>query len=133
LIDALKSNLGENHGLYIFPGLGVGPEATREEKHAAMQKAMEKGNNGPSGLLIYHPLRPFVFSRRLTIQFATHLAEAILAVFLLSLTRLVSFGGRVGFVLVAGILAAITTNIPYLNWYGFPRRYTASSMFIEVV
>src|SRR5438552_3527946 len=59
LIDALKSNLGENHGLYIFPGLGVGPEATREEKHAAMQKAMEKGNNGPSGLLIYHPLRPF--------------------------------------------------------------------------
>ena len=44
-----------------------------------------------------------------------------------------SFAGRVGFVLVAGILAAITTNISYWNWYGFPRVYTASYMFIQIV
>jgi hypothetical protein len=44
-----------------------------------------------------------------------------------------SFAGRVGFVLIAGILAAITTNVSYWNWYGFPGVYTASYMLIEIV
>jgi len=56
-----------------------------------------------------------------------------LVVFLLPQTRIVSFAGRVGFVVVAGILAAITTNISYWNWYGFPSAYTASYMLIEIV
>jgi len=47
--------------------------------------------------------------------------------------RIGSFGGRVGFVLIAGILAAITTNISYWNWYGFPGVYTASYILIEIV
>jgi hypothetical protein len=40
---------------------------------------------------------------------------------------------RAGFVLIAGILAAITTNVSYWNWYGFPGVYTASYMLIELV
>ena len=66
-------------------------------------------------------------------QFGTELLESILVVFLLAQTRLVSFGGRVGFVTVAGILAAIATNVSYSNWYGFPCIYTASYMFIQVI
>ena len=69
----------------------------------------------------------------LGIEFATELLEGIVVVFLLTQTRIESFGGRVGFVLLAGILAAITTNIPYWNWYGFPTRYTAAYMFIEII
>jgi hypothetical protein len=45
----------------------------------------------------------------------------------------VSFAGRIGFVLVAGILAAIATNVSYWNWYGFPGAYTASYMLIQIV
>ena len=56
-----------------------------------------------------------------------------MVVFLLAQTRIVSFVGRVGFVLVVGILAAITTNVSYWNWYGFPCVYTASYMFIQIV
>ena len=37
------------------------------------------------------------------------------------------------FVLIAGILASITTNVSYWNWYGFPGVYTASYMLIEIV
>jgi hypothetical protein len=51
----------------------------------------------------------------------------------LAQTRIGSFAGRVGFVLVAGILASITTNVSYSNWYGFPGIYTASYMLIEIV
>ena len=48
-------------------------------------------------------------------------------------TSIDSFVCRVGFVLIAGILASITTNVSYWNWYGFPSVYTASYILIEVV
>jgi hypothetical protein len=133
MLDALKTNLGHAGGLYHFPGRNAGPSATRQEKTDAMKRAMEKAASGPSGMLLYHPTREFSFNKLLGIEFATELLEAILVVFLLTQTRLESFGGRVGFVLVAGILAAITTNIPYWNWYGFPSSYTAAYMSIEII
>jgi len=39
---------------------------------------------------------------------------------------------------LAGVLgglavAAIATNVPYWNWYGFPGNYTAASMLVQVV
>jgi hypothetical protein len=133
ILDTLKSNLGEARGLYIFPGTGLGPNATREEKSEAMKRMPEKIASGPSGILIYHPTRAFALGRRLGVEFATELAEAILAVFLLSQTGLASFGARLGFVFVTGILAAIATNVSYWNWYGFPKRYIAAYMFIQLV
>ena len=133
MLDALKTNLGNARGLYHFPGHKAGPNATRQEKSDAMKRAMEKATSGPSGVLVYHPTREFTFGKLLAIEFATELFEAILVVFLLTQTRIESFGGRVGFVLLAGILAAVTTNIPYWNWYGFPARYTAAYMFIEII
>ena len=133
MLDALKTNLGDARGLYHFPGHRADPNATRQEKSDAMKRAMEKAASGPSGLLIYHPSREFTFGKLLGIEFATELLEAILVVFLLTQTRTESFAGRVGFVFLAGILAAITTNIPYWNWYGFPSRYTAAYMSIEII
>jgi hypothetical protein len=133
MLDALKTNLADAGGLYHFPGHRAGPDATRQEKSEAMKRAMEKAASGPSGLLIYHPTREFSFGKLLGIEFSTELLEAILVVFLLTQTRIESFGGRVGFILVAGILAAITTNIPYWNWYGFPSSYTAAYMLIEII
>jgi hypothetical protein len=133
MLDALKTNLGDAGGLYHFPGHRAGPNATRQEKSDAMKRAMEKAASGPSGMLIYHPTREFTFGKLLGIEFATELLEAILVVSLLTQTKIESFGGRVGFVLIAGILAAITTNIPYWNWYGFPSRYTAAYMSIEII
>jgi len=133
MLDALKTNLGDARGLYHFPGHKAGLNATRQEKSDAMKRAMEKAASGPSGVLLYHPTREFSFGKLLGTEFATELLEAILVVFLLTQTRIESFGGRVGFVLVAGILAAITTNIPYWNWYGFPSNYTAAYMSIEII
>lgn len=89
----------------------------------------------PSGILMYHPAgsRPLMMVRWLSVEFVTELAEAFLVVFLLAQTRLTSFGARVGFVAVAGVLAAIATNISYWNWYGFPAIYTASYILIQVI
>jgi hypothetical protein len=134
VLSAMQSNIGDQTGLYIFPGSGVGNNATRQEKNEAMRHMAEKMAANPSGILMYHALgRPFTIGKWLGIEFGTELLEAILVVFLLVQTRIVSFAGRVGFVLVAGILAAITTNVSYWNWYGFPCVYTASYMFIQIV
>ena len=134
VLSAMQSHIGRQTGLYLFPGTGVGKNATREKKNEAMKHMAEKVAANPSGILMYHPPgRPFTIGKWLGIEFSTELLEAILVVFLLAQTRIVSFGGRIGFVVVVGILAAITTNVSYWNWYGFPSVYTASYMFIQIV
>jgi hypothetical protein len=133
VLSSMQSTIGEQSGLYVFPGPGVGKNATRQEKNDAMKHMVEKMAANPSGILMYHaPGRPFTFGKWLGIEFGTELFEAILVVFLLAQTRITTFAGRVGFVLVAGILAAITTNVSYWNWYGFPSAYTAGYMFIQI-
>ena len=134
VLSAMQSNIGEQTGLYIFPGLGVGKNASRQEKNEAMKRMGEKMAANPSGILMYHaPGRPSTFGKWLGIEFGTELLEAILVVFLLAQTAINSFFGRIGFVFVAGILAAIATNVSYWNWYGFPCVYTASYMSIQVI
>jgi hypothetical protein len=133
VLAAMRTNLGDKSGLYIFPGPGVGENATHHEKQEAMKKAMEKLKTGPSGILMYNSARPLSLGRYLGIEFVTEVLEAILAVLLLAQTGIASFGGRVGFVTVTGLVAAITTNVSYWNWYGFPAVYTVSYMSIQII
>lgn len=130
---ALQTNLGDNPGFYVFPSGGFTPGMSGKEKEAAMKKAEEQMASGAGGLLIYRPKRIFNFPKRLGIEFATEVIESLLAVFLLAQTGIRGFGGKVGFILVAGILASITTNIPYVNWYGFPKDYALGYMTTQIV
>lgn len=130
--SALDTNLGDNPGLYIFPSGGWTPGMSGEQKKEVMKKVAEQTAQGAAGIMIYRPKRVFNFPKRLIIQFATDFAEAFLAAFLLAQTSIAGFGGKVGFVFTAGILAAITTNIPYANWYGFPKDFTLGQIIIQV-
>jgi hypothetical protein len=134
VLSATQSSMGEKTGLYIFPGLGVAENATRDKKNEAMKQMQQKIAASPSGILMYHPPgRPFAFGKSLAIEFSTEVLQAILVIWLLAQTGIASFAGRFGFVLIAGIMAAITTNVSYWNWYGFPGIYTASYILIEIV
>jgi len=135
LLAAMKANVKDKDGLYTFPSMGLGPNATHAEQSAAMEKYGEKLEKNPAGFFLYHPAgsRPMNMGKFLTIEFVTELVEALLAVWLLAQTRIVTFGGRIGFVTTAGILAALATNVSYWNWWGFPGAYTASYMFIQIV
>jgi hypothetical protein len=135
VLDALQKNIREKSGVYIFPGTMLGPNQTDEQKATAMNDLAKSVARYPSGILMYSAAgaRPIERSRWLSVDFVTELAEAILAVFLLSRTRLTTFGARTGFVLVTGILVAIGSNVPYWNWYGFSGSYILSYMLIQVV
>jgi hypothetical protein len=133
-VATLKSATGDKRGLYFFPGYGLGPDATAAQKREAMGKMNERLAQNPSGMLLYHPAgRQMAMGRLLGVEFATECAEALLVAFLLWQTTLRGFGGKFGFFLVAGVLAAIATNVSYWNWYGFPKRYIGACMLMEFI
>jgi hypothetical protein len=134
VLDALQQNIAENSGIYLFPALWLEPNSPGKKAEATNNFA-EKMARYPSGILMYNAAgsRQVTMSRWLLVEFLTELAQAVLAVFLLSLTRLTTFGARLTFVLLVGVMAAIATNISYWNWYGFPWNYTFASMVIQLV
>jgi hypothetical protein len=134
VLAAMNAAIGERSGLYMFPGMGLGDNPSMKDVNAAMPQYEKKLASNPRGILIYHPpggkaMEP----RQLVIEFLIEVIEALLAAWLLSRTQLGSYAARVGFVLVVGIVAAIATNVPYWNWYGFPSNYTIAYMTIEIV
>lgn len=134
LLAQMHANLGDNPGMYLFPSSGWKSTDDSEQRNAAMKRYSEKLGANPSGLLIYHPPGAKALSPgQLIIEFITELIEVLLAVFLLAQTSLSGYLARVGFVTLAGILAALATNVSYWNWYGFPGSYTAAYMTIEII
>ena len=134
VLNAMQASLGRTPGLYIFPALGAGPNPTMAQRNAAMEDYGPKLAANPSGLLLYHPPGAMgMTGRRLGLEFLTEVVETLLAVVLLAQTRLTSYAAKVGFLVLVGIIAAIATNIPYWNWYGFPGSYTAAYVTTQIV
>ena len=134
VLSAMQAQLGGASGLYIYPGMGLGAGATWEQQQAAMRQYDQKLAANPSGLLIYHPPGAKALTgAQLGTEFVTELIEALFLAFLLAHASLRGFGAKLGFVIVAGLMAVITTNIPYWNWYGFPMAYTANYMMTQIV
>lgn len=134
VLHALRKNIGEKSGVYVFPGPMLAPNQTDEQKAKAMNDLAESVTRYPSGIMIYSAAgtRPIEMFRWLSVEFVIELTEAILAVFLLSRTCLTRFGARMGFVLVTGILVAMGTNLSWWNWYG-SGSYFLAYMLIQVV
>lgn len=121
-VGNLSSAIGDKSGLYLFP-LNMGGNAAAASAAA-----------GPAGFLVYNAHSPLTMSpRNLVVEFVTELVESLIAAWLLAQTVLSAYAMRVGFITVVGLAAAITTNIPYWNWYAFPTNYTLAYGFIELV
>lgn len=124
VLAAMQTTLGRNAGLYMYPALGAD----------SMDQYGKKLATNPSGVLIYFPPgRAAMEPGQLITEFVTEMVDALLAIFLLAQTSIKTFAGRTGFVTIAGILAAVATNIPYWNWYGFPTNYTLANITMQVV
>jgi len=126
---ALKDNI-KTDGLYFFPGYGLGENASQSQKMAKMKDLTPKIQSGPTGILIIHPNGQNALSLKpLFTEFVTNVVQVLLAVILLGQTSLGSFAARWWFITLAGILAAISTNISYWTFYGFPGNYTLAYIF----
>lgn len=134
VLSSMQGSIGGSSGFYIFPGMGLGPNPSMKEMNAAMPAYEKKLASTPSGILIYHPPgRASMSATQLGGEFAKEFLEALLAAWLLSLARLGGFLARTTFVGAIGLVAAISTNISYWLWYGFPGNYTVAVVGMEVV
>ena len=126
VLMALQTATGDKAGLYIYPGVDM-----NSKNAMAKMDAMREIN--PSGILIYQPAgAPGITPKLLATEYATELVQCLIAALLLSMTAIASYGGRVLFVSLLGVVCAITTNVSYWNWYSFPASYTLASMAIEI-
>ncbi len=134
VLSAMQSTLGSERGFYIFPGMGVSLDAPRAERNAAMANYQAILDKNPSGILIYKPAGEKAMTMgQLGTEFGLEVFEAILLALLIAMTTLNSFGSRLGFAFIVGGIAAISTNMSYFTWYGFPFSYTCATMFVEVM
>ena len=131
VLAGLKTNVPES-GLYFFPGFGLGPNATSAQKRAAMDEVNRKASTGPQGILIYYPIGHAMSGTMLLTEAATNIVQALLVALLVALAGARSFSSRLGLAFVIGLVAAITTNVSYWNWYGFPTAFTISNMVFLV-
>lgn len=133
VIGSMRSNITAD-GMYLFPGYGLPPTATHSQKMAAMNEMRSKIKAGPVGIIVYRRAGEdaLPLSSMLT-ELGTNMVQVFLAVLLLGQTSLASFAARWRFITIAGILAAISTNISYWNWYGFPGSYTRAYIAVIVV
>lgn len=134
VLSAMQGAMNQTSGIYLFPAMGIGTNATRQEQNAAMQQYQQKLAANPSGLLIYHPpgekgLTP----ARLMTEFLTEIVECLLMAWLLAQMRPSSWGAGLGAVFVIALIGSITTNIPYWNWYGFPLGYTLPYACTQII
>jgi hypothetical protein len=113
VVGAVKASVPQA-GLYYFPQ----PESAT--------KLRAEDVNGPWGILVYHPTgATSAMGPQLTVEFILNIVQALIAAFLLSLAPgLTGYLSRVGFVILAGLLAGAAMSIEYWNWYGFPANYT---------
>jgi hypothetical protein len=130
---AFKANIKEA-GFYIFPMPDQSPGMTREQQQAAMQKAMEKMRAGPTGIMVIYPQgREVLLPSHLATQFGSDVLSMLLAAALLSWAiRLKTYGSRVLFVMLLGLLPALAVDVPQWNWYGFPAVYTLAQLVVHL-
>ncbi|HKW35376.1 MAG TPA: hypothetical protein VJN92_20355 [Candidatus Acidoferrum sp.] len=133
VLSAMQSSIPQA-GLYLFPGMGLGANPTMAQRNAAMPAYMKKYEQSPHGILVYHPASgAFNFGAALAKEGAINLLEGLLAAWLLSLAAAgKAYSARAGFVVILGVLASVTTNLEYWNWYNFPGNYVAGYMVTQI-
>ncbi len=127
IIPALRDNIREC-GMYFFPGMASKPTPEQQKQWEERYRA------GPTGVLIFHPrgsepMNPL----QLLTELASNILLAFVVAWLLSRATLSSFGARLLFVALIGLVVGLAIPVSYWNWYGFPGAYTLAEMANEVI
>jgi len=129
IASILQSNIDES-GLYYFPGMpDETPGMTAEQHQAAMNAWMEKHQQGPIGMIVYHPegADPWAASTFI-VGFVVFLIAAFIAAWLLSRSSAVteSYMTRVVYCGVLGVFVSFVSYISNMNWLYMPMDHTTA-------
>jgi hypothetical protein len=127
VMSAMKSGIQEP-GLYFFPGLEGGHNASE----AAQAAWLEKYKAGPHGILVYHPTGDEPMNMRyMGVELLSNTIAAFFVAFVLSMTA-AGFVGRVIGSTLFGLVSWLSIEVSYWNWYGFPTDYLAAQAIDQV-
>lgn len=137
VIAVMKANIKED-GFYFIPGEGMAHSSTlsAEQQEAAKKTWEKKHEEGPRGVLIYHPTGEKLFMPRyLIVEFLSDVVIGLIAAFALAMAseKVRSFAGRVVFVGLLGLIGWMTTDVSYWNWYGFPASYEVGQFLDQII
>lgn len=135
VVTTVKDNV-KHAGFYIFPGGAMlQPGLTRAQKEEATKTAMEQWKTGPSGIMVVNPAGLSADSPMMLVtQCLLDIGVTLLAAFLLSMAPSIgSYGGRLLFVTLIGLVPTLNAELPYWNWYGFPAGYVLATGFVHLM
>ena len=121
-ISTLQAAADKGPGVYMIPGMA--PEQWQDD--AAMQAFVEKYKAAPSAFVVYDPSGNPSMSNmvpNLVKQFIGDYFIALLAAWIMA-SGAFSFGTRVAMGAAMGLIAWLSANVPYWNWYRFPMDFT---------
>jgi hypothetical protein len=124
---AMKSNMSAD-GIYFLPGIDMSRQPSEAEQSAWAAKYKE----GPTAMVIYHPVGSDVFTpMQFGTQFGAELACAFLASLVLMLAS-VTFARGVLISTLMGMASWVAILIPYWNWYKFPFEFIRIDLIDQI-
>lgn len=127
ILAVLRTNLSAP-GFYFIPGhqMMQAEKSSGAEREKAMAEWQTKYGGGPWAVMMYHPSGAItMITRQLVCELITDLLAGMILAFalLMSVARVRTFWGRIGFITLLGLLPWLVVDASYLNWYGFPFKY----------
>ncbi|MEX0962257.1 MAG: hypothetical protein WDZ28_05330 [Simkaniaceae bacterium] len=124
----IKEN-SPKHGIYVSPYIDFSKKMSKDEKSKAWDKITKKKEEGP---VVFAAVLPNGIKGGMTsnllINLLTQFVSAGLISYLLLKSNCSSYLGKVFFIGIIALIAAILVNIPYWNWWYFPTKYTIVNM-----
>lgn len=119
-------------GFYYFPGM----QNMRNPSEAEQQDWQRRLEQGPHGILVYHPAGGEAMSpRQLGMELASDIGIALILSWVVAFAgpTVGSFWRRVGLVTMLGALPWMATDFSHFNWYGFPAEYTLAQLGMYLI
>ena len=137
VLTVLRTNLPDS-GIYFIPAhqLMEAEKVAGADRQKAMDEWQSKYGGGPSAVLVYKATGASVMEvRQLVCEFLADLVAGLIMAFALwmALARVHSFGGRVGFIALIGLLPWLIVDASNVNWYGFPTAYAIGQLLDQGV
>jgi hypothetical protein len=128
VVMSLQANLKEP-GFYFVPGMDMSKEPTPEEE-AAWTARYEKG---PNAIVIYSPTGETPMSpKQLAVELGSDVFASLIVALLLTWTA-AAFTKRVAMATLIGLVAWLSVNVSYWNWYHFPAAMVMGELIDQVV
>lgn len=125
MAQAITANAPRS-GNYLLPNMPKRTSGITDQQYNAAVQAMEQRMSRGPIIFASVRLEPFnSMAMPLVIQYLTQLVVALLATFLLLQTSGLSYGSRVVFVTVIGVIVFVGGHVEEWNWWSFSNAYMA--------